>query len=134
MITDLVCGVDPKVSAVRCPVCGAPGKPVKPATIKNIVKESHQPGSPEGFHLCLSETCEVVYFGPEILKKDALKEKVWFKETDPEVPVCYCKGVSAKDIMDHLTVMGCCHNLQDIQRHTGANTGRECLTKNPAGT
>jgi hypothetical protein len=23
--------------------------------------------------------------------------------------------------------------LEDIQKHTGANTGKECLTKNPTG-
>lgn len=133
MKTDSVCGVDPMAITARCPVCSTAGKPVRSATLKNLVKESHQLGSSEGFYLCLSETCKVAYFGPEILNTDALKVKIWFKETDPEVPVCYCKDVSTKDIMDHLTVMDCCHNLQDIQHHIGANMGKECLIKNPAG-
>jgi hypothetical protein len=31
-------------------------------------------------------------------------------------------------------VVRCCDSLKDIQKHTGANTGKECLTQNPGGT
>ena len=84
--------------------------------------------------MCLSPTCEVVYFGPAIFLKQDVKVRVWFKERDPSVPVCYCKSVSSSEIMAHVLDRGCCKDLADVQRHTGANTGRNCLTMNPGGT
>lgn len=48
--------------------------------------------------------------------------------------ICYCKNVTDAEILDHIVNRQCCHNLKDIQEHTGANTGHECLIKNPAGT
>ncbi len=65
-------------------------------------------------------------------KKDNLTVKVWFKEKTSQVPVCYCKNVTEQDISDHI-LHKCCNTLKDIQNHTGANTGKECLTKNPTG-
>lgn len=48
--------------------------------------------------------------------------------------VCYCKNVTEADIIDHVAVRRCCSTLEDIQRHTLANTGTECAVKNPGGT
>ncbi|EAX48740.1 conserved hypothetical protein [Thermosinus carboxydivorans Nor1] len=47
--------------------------------------------------------------------------------------VCYCKNVTEEEIIEHVAVRKCCSSLEDIQRHTGANTGAECHIKNPAG-
>lgn len=47
--------------------------------------------------------------------------------------VCYCKNVTEEEIIEHVAVRKCCSSLEDIQRHTGANTGTECHIKNPAG-
>lgn len=124
----------PDPAAARCPACGAPGKRVRPETLINILNEDKVPVDLEGYSLCLAGECDVVYFGREIFRKGDVKVKVWFKENEQSVPVCYCKNVTAKDIIDHIAVLGCCQNIEDIQRHTGANTGRDCLTKNPAGT
>lgn len=89
----------------------------------------------EGFSLCLSKDCGVVYFGKQIFYKPDVKVKLWFKEEkDSSVPVCYCKGVAKEEIIDHIVIRRCCEDLKDIQEHTGANTGKECLAKNPAGT
>lgn len=48
--------------------------------------------------------------------------------------VCYCKNVTEAEIVEHVAIRQCCTTLEDIQRHTGANTGAECHIKNPAGT
>jgi len=48
--------------------------------------------------------------------------------------VCYCKNVTEREIIEHIAVKKCCSNLDDIQHHTGANTGTECHIKTPAGT
>lgn len=130
-----VCGanlLDPQ--AQRCPVCGEPGKKVRIETLKNIIKADRLPTTLEGYSLCLSNKCDVIYFGQQILYKDDVKVKVWFKEEESSVPVCYCKDVTEADIFEHIAVRECCTDIIDIQKHTGANTGKECLTKNPAGT
>jgi hypothetical protein len=133
-IATTVCGAEtPGETAARCPICDTPGKSVKPETIRNILKEDRLPDALNDYALCLSQSCDVVYFGPHIFRKDDLKVKVWFKETDPSRPICYCTGISERDILDHI-LRRCCKDIKDIQQHTGANTGKQCLTMNPAGT
>jgi len=132
---DTVCGASPLDERTPgCPVCGKPGKKMRPETIRSIVKKESVPVGKEGFSLCLTRDCDVVYFGSQIYYKPEVKVKVWFKEeNDPMVPVCYCKNVSREEIYNHIVIQKCCSDLQSIQEHTGANTGRECLTRNPAG-
>ena len=117
----------------QCPVCNTAGKKIRPETLMSLVKGDRLPAEPDGYSLCLSPKCDVIYFGEQIFFKEDVKVKVWFKE-GPDAPVCYCKNVTAKDIYEHITVRGCCKNLEDIQAHTGANTGKDCLAQNPAGT
>ena len=129
-----VCGANPlDLQAELCPVCNKPGKKVRIETLQNIIKNDRLPSVLEGYCLCLSNKCNVIYFGQQVFYKDDVKVKIWFKEQDATVPVCYCKDVSEADIIKHIA-NGCCVDIQDIQEHTGANTGKECLTKNPAGT
>ena len=135
MGTAIVCGAEPLSPGIsRCPVCNGPGKRIKPETLKSMVAEDRLPADLEGYSICLSEECDTVYFGKETFTKKDVLVKVWFKEKDGSAPVCYCKGVTEKEILDHIVQKGCCENIDDIQRHTGANTGKECLFKNPAGT
>lgn len=47
--------------------------------------------------------------------------------------VCYCQNVSEEEIIDHVAYKKCCSTLEDIQQHTGANTGNQCRIKNPSG-
>ncbi|MCL6479003.1 MAG: hypothetical protein K6T65_11405 [Peptococcaceae bacterium] len=44
------------------------------------------PGILEGYNLCLSGDCDVVYFGRQIFRKNDVKVRVWYKETDHPVP------------------------------------------------
>lgn len=87
---------------------------MRPETVKNIIKEDRVPSLLEGYTLCLSEDCEVIYFGQQVFSKDDVKVKVWFKERDPFRPICYCAGVTEKDIIDHI-VQGCCRDIKDIK-------------------
>lgn len=52
---------------------------------------------------------------------------------EKEVTVCYCANVTEEEILRHVAVEQCCSTLDEIKRHTGANTGCKCLTENPAG-
>ena len=35
---------------------------------------------------------------------------------------------------DHVAIKQCCSSIEDIQRHTRANTGNQCTVMNPSGT
>jgi NAD(P)H-nitrite reductase large subunit len=48
--------------------------------------------------------------------------------------ICYCKNVTEAEIIEHVANKRCCSTIEDIQHHTGANTGAECHRKNPSGT
>lgn len=48
--------------------------------------------------------------------------------------ICYCKNVTEAEIIEHVASKRCCSTLEDIQAHTGANTGSQCHSKNPSAT
>ncbi len=119
-----------------CPVCNGMGQKVRKVTVEHQVK----PGvliKGEQFFLCRTPECEVAYYiqdHPVTISQGQLVNKLWFKKNvPPPVPVCYCANVTEEEILHHVVVAQCCSTLEDIKRHTGANTGCECLTKNPAG-
>ncbi|MFZ5899126.1 MAG: (2Fe-2S)-binding protein [Bacillota bacterium] len=134
-IVPAVCGVNSlDGGAPCCPACGQCGKRVRPETVGNLLRDDRLPAELHGYALCLSPDCDVVYFGHRVFHKDDVKVRVWFKESDPAVPVCYCKHVTEAEITEHVAVRKCCKDINDIQEHTGANTGKRCVTENPAGT
>lgn len=122
-------------SVPTCPVCRQPGQKVNQKTVSSLLKPDliHHMSS-EDYFICLSRQCPVSYYtkAEEFFKKEDIKVPIWFKEESP-VTICYCKDISDEDIMNHIVDRQCCADIEDIQLHTGANTGKECLTKNPAG-
>ncbi len=113
-----------------CPACNGHGKKVRSVTVENLVKEPLLVRE-ESYYLCQSADCPVVYFNQAVFSKEDVKVPVWFKEKSSPRPICYCKNVTDTCILEqvrqgHVT-------LAEIQALTGANTGSECLTKNPAG-
>jgi len=48
--------------------------------------------------------------------------------------VCYCLNVTEKEIINHVAIKQCCSSIEDIQKHTGANTGHHCHEMNPSGS
>lgn len=133
-----VCGSSSNIErGEKCPLCHAIGKKVKRVTVENLVKEEYLPSVTEDhYYLCLSNDCHVVYFnekGGTNFSKKKMKVPVWFKEVEFPRPICYCKDVSDTTILKHVVELGH-RTLEEIQKHTGANTGKECLIKNPAGS
>lgn len=123
-------------ASLACPICNGIGQKVRNVTVEHQVKpgisiEGHQ------FFLCRTPECEVAYFSQDrqvTISQNQLVNKIWFKKNvPPPIPVCYCANVTEEEILHHVAVAKCCSTLEDIKRHTGANTGCECLTKNPAG-
>lgn len=122
-------------TASLCPICNGIGQKVRTITVEHQV----QPGidvERKQFFLCRTPDCKVAYYsedGKITINQDQLINKIWFKDVSHPVPVCYCANVSEEEILHHVAVVQCCSTLDDIKRHTGANTGDQCLTKNPAG-
>lgn len=135
-IAEGVCGkTEPDTHSTFCPVCQEPGQKVKDITVRSLLKEDQQNRlMATEYFLCLSRECPTSYYTEEgtYFTKHDLKVPIWYKEESP-VPICYCKEVTDEVILDHIVNRRCCNTLEEIKAHTGANTGRECLTKNPAG-
>lgn len=122
-----------------CPVCNGIGQKVRKVTVEHQVKPSVEVAvEGEPFYLCRTPACKVAYYALDskvtiTINQDQLINKIWFKNVPSTVPICYCANVTEEEILYHVAVAQCCSTLEDIKRHTGANTGCECLTKNPAG-
>jgi len=107
-MSTVVCGSNHLNSdTYPCPNCHELGKMVKAETLKNMLNDDLLPNSLESFSLCLSKACDVAYFGQQVFYKDDIKVKIWFKENDQFVPICYCKGVTEADIIEHIAIRGC---------------------------
>lgn len=131
----LICGTDSSNTGITepCPRCRRPGLPVKSVTVASLAKEEKLPLPEREYFLCVTPECPVAYYDEAVLLEEKdLQVPVWFKQHTGPVLVCYCAGVTDAEILAHLE-RGCCSSLADIQNHTGANTGGQCLTKNPAG-
>jgi len=134
--TVVVCGEDLiKAKAPLCPVCQKPGQKVNQRTVRSLLKqEIDRFIAEDDYFICLSRECPTSYYTKEGISfnKDDLTVAIWFKEESP-VPICYCENVTDEEILDHVVNRQCCTNIAEIQAHTGANTGKECATKNPTG-
>ncbi|WP_414647852.1 (2Fe-2S)-binding protein [Desulfitobacterium sp.] len=118
-----------------CPVCNGIGQVVRKITVEHQVQPNVEIDE-EQFFLCRTPECEVAYYTPNsqvTIKQNQLINKIWFKHVPSPIPICYCANVTEEEILHHIAVAQCCSTLEDIKKHTGANTGCECLTKNPAG-
>lgn len=119
-----------------CPACNKSGQKVRVETVRGLLKDelaSNVLNAP--YYLCLNPTCEVAYFSLEsgrTFKQKDLKTPIWFKESANPVLACYCMHVTKDAVVDAVLNHGA-STLKEIQTMTGANTGKDCLVKNPAG-
>jgi hypothetical protein len=133
---------DPSARTVRCPVCSALGVAcagptrVPEITLASLVRPEHHAGLPAGsVYFCPQPECDAVYFDLEghVVHKAQLAVRVWQKERDLDVPVCYCFGHTARAI------------VEDARRHPRPTIPDgirekiraglcECDRKNPRGT
>ncbi|WP_258360495.1 (2Fe-2S)-binding protein [Moorella sulfitireducens] len=131
-----ICSGKGREAATSCPLCGIKGQKVPGVTVVSLLNaEAAKSLRQIQYNLCLSLSCNAVYYGDDgtIFTKEDVRVPVWFKEKTPRI-ICYCYNVTDQEILEHIVHRQCCHSLQDVREHTGANAGHECLTKNPAGT
>ncbi len=122
-------------SLPTCPVCNEIGQKVRKITVEHQVQPRIDLEG-EQFFLCRTPDCEVAYYPEDrkiTINQDQLINKIWFKNVPPPITICYCANVTEEEILYHVAIAKCCSTLDDIKKHTSANTGCECLIKNPAG-
>lgn len=126
-----------KSNEMTCPICNGVGQKVRKVTVEHQVQSGVDIEGKQ-FYLCKTPDCKVAYYTPDgkkTIHQDKLVNKIWFKTNIyPPIPICYCGNVTEEEILHHVAVAQCCSTLDDIKRHTGANTGCKCLTENPAGS
>lgn len=118
-----------------CPRCGVTGKKVKDETVSALVTKKHKALFRDQYCLCVSPGCPVVYFAGEglpLYTVDEMSVPVWFKTDSEDTPICYCKGVTRRQIKR--AVQSGAHTLKEVKEATGACGGGQCLTHNPGGT
>lgn len=119
-----------------CPLCQTQGEKVNKKTAVSLVKDNIVDNISESkYWLCKNSDCEVVYYNNDAnqtFTHGQIKVPVWFKTYATPTYACYCEEVTKDTIIEAVLEKGA-NTLEDIQQMTGANTGKECLTKNPRG-
>lgn len=117
-----------------CPACKQKGSSVSPVTLEaQVISWPRELGTREGWSLCTTESCEVVYFRSEdvILVGETLALP-FHKSDDPQRLVCFCFG----------------HTVVSVEADAGSDSGStirssiraacgegrdDCVRKNPQG-
>lgn len=121
---------------MACPVSGARAKQVDALTVKSLVRHLRSGAAATQYYYCEDPSCDVVYFPwqPEAptFRKGDLLVRVGVKEKSDPIPVCYCFGVTRKEIEEEIrqTSKSTFAELikAEVQRGNCA-----CEVKNPSG-
>lgn len=120
-----------------CPVCGQRGKKVARLTMEHLLLPQlvSRIGGTQ-YYFCEATTCPVVYFpldaAAAIFHKPDLRVRVGLKEDDDPIPVCYCFGITRKDIWDEIDQTGAATIPRRIKSEVQAGNCA-CEVKNPSG-
>lgn len=119
-----------------CPVNGMKGKAVKTITLKALLTpKALATLEPREEHLfCSDPDCPVVYFSSLLTYQAGdLKVPVFQKDSDADVPVCYCFDHTRHDLAQAAQQDTADHIPQSIRGHIKA--GRcGCEVNNPQGS
>ena len=131
-------GASPPAPSVHlCPTCGQRTKKVKRLTMEHLLLPGAIPqiGNTQ-YYFCETPTCSVVYFpydtsAAEFHKAD-LRVRVGVKETEEPVPLCYCFGITRKEVWDEIENTGKTTVAGRIKAEVQAGNCA-CEVKNPSG-
>ena len=121
---------------MSCPACGGRLKQVKPLTVKSLVPHLPFEMAPAQYYYCEAAACDVVYFpwnseAPTFRRSDLLV-LVGVKETVEFALVCYCFGVTRRQICDEIRQTGKSAVAERIKAEV--KTGNcACEVENPSG-
>lgn len=120
-----------------CPASGLRGKKVARLTMEHLLFPQlvSQIGRTQ-YYFCETATCPVVYFPLEAAAatfyKPDLRVRVGLKEEHDPIPICYCFGVTRKDIWDEIDRTGAATIPRRIKSEVQAGNCA-CEVKNPSG-
>ena len=118
-----------------CPRCGRTGWPVQIVTLKSLLTPAamRRLDVHEAYHFCRVAACPVVYFsGDHIFTKDEVTVRVFQKESDDPLPVCYCFGITKQQVADEIERTGQSTAVQLVSRYV--KDGKcACELRNPQG-
>lgn len=115
---------------MTCPECGHATVNVSPAT---ITARARIPVNPQGWMLCRTPGCGVVYFkDAQILRLDEVDGVPFTKSQAPDRLVCFCFGHSVRAVEVDVRLHGHSEIQGSIQ--AACRAGRhDCERKNPEG-
>ncbi len=123
-------------AVLACPVTGSRSKQVDALTVKSLVRHLPFAAPTTQYYFCEDPDCEVVYFPWQakapIFRKSDLLVPVAVKESSDRVPLCYCFGVTRKDIEEEIEQTGKSAFAQRIKAEVQAGNCA-CEVKNPSG-
>lgn len=122
-------------SRLLCRQCGSEGQPVDRTTIDALLKpESLSQVSGSQYMFCASPNCPVVYYAADgtQFKKEQIRVRVGFKETEDPIPLCYCFDVTECMIREEIQRTGRSTAESRIRAEVKAGTCR-CEVENPSG-
>lgn len=119
----------------QCPRCESKSRSIKPATLQTQVVPARldQLVEHDGWRLCTSESCEVVYFrNGQVVVLGETHGIPFHKSKDPQRFVCFCFKHSVIDIKGDVTQNGT--STIQVSIKTACREGRDdCVRKNPQG-
>lgn len=98
-------------------------------TVLHHIKDSWKANLKEqGYYYCNDPECDVVYFGADgaTIKKSELRTKIYNKEKDNDLLVCYCFGISQADAKNN-------SEIKDFVVQQTKLGNCSCETSNPSG-
>lgn len=134
------CSVNEKPAAAPavkpCPECGNWSKQVESLTVKSLVRHLPFEMTSAQYYFCEATGCDVVYFpsNPEVptFRRGDLQVPVGAKESDDAGLVCYCFGITRKDIGDEIQQTEKSTVAECIKAEVQAGNCA-CEVKNPSG-
>ncbi len=119
-----------------CPENGARAKRVGMRTVKALVRHLPFRMPSAQYYFCEAPGCDVVYFAADpsapVFRRADLLVRVEPKDPGDDVPVCYCFGITRREIADELVRTARSSAAERIRSEVKA--GRcACEVKNPSG-
>lgn len=117
-----------------CPKCSNPGIEVKNETVINLLKEAYKKNvaRKDIYSICTNPVCQLSYFSKSsVFSVNDVKKSIWFKNTNPDVPICYCSNITRGEIYNAVT--NGCETIEAVQKYTDKNITGNCLKENPLG-
>ncbi len=123
------CSLNSAPRKQHCPGNNALCSQVSQTTILHHIKQPwHWEAKEQAYYFCSDPGCEVVYFGQDnsIITQSELRTEVGIKAKLPESIICYCFGVTYKDVSLDPDIKA--FVIDKTRDHSCA-----CETRNPSG-